>query len=147
MRSSLPRQLTRRRNQATNQMAAIALTAFGILGLVLAATGINGTVAYAVARRRREIGIRMAIGATAGSVLRVVLGRVVMLIAIGAAIGSLLALVAGRLLASIVYQASPHDPLVFAGVAAVLIVVGIGSCWAPALRSLRIAPMTALRPE
>ena len=130
-----------------NRMAAIALTAFGALGIVLAATGINGTVAYAVSRRRREIGIRMAVGATAGAVLRLVLGRIAMLIAVGAAVGSALALVAGRTLASVVYQASPRDPLVFGGVAVALIAVGIASCWAPALRSVRIAPMTALRPE
>ena len=130
-----------------NRMAAIALTAFGVLGLVLAATGINGTVAYAVSQRRREIGIRVAVGATRGRVLRLVLSRIVMLIAAGAAVGSALAFAGARLLASVVYQASPHDPLVFGGVAAVLIVVGIASCWAPALRSLRIAPMTALRPE
>jgi len=130
-----------------NQMAAIALTAFGVLGLLLAATGINGTVAYAVSQRRREIGIRMAVGATSGRVLRLVLGRIVTLIAAGAVVGAVLAFVAGRVLASVVYQASPHDPLVFAGVAALLVAVGIASCWVPALRSLRIAPMTALRPE
>src|SRR5580765_69605 len=73
-----------------NQMAAIALTAFGVLGIVLAATGINGTVAYAVSRRRREIGIRIAVGATSANVLRVVLGRMVTLIVAGAAIGSVL---------------------------------------------------------
>ena len=130
-----------------NQMAAIALTAFGVLGLVLAATGINGTVAYAVSQRRREIGIRVAVGATRGRVLRLVLSRIVMLIAAGAAIGSALAFAGARLLASVVYQASPHDPLVFGCVAVVLILVGIDSCWAPALRSLRTAPMTALRPD
>jgi len=130
-----------------NRVAAIALTAFGVLGIVLAATGINGTVAYAVSRRRREIGIRVAVGATSGRVLRLVLGRTATLVAAGAAVGAALALVAGRTLASVVYQASPRDPLVFGGVAALLIVVGIGSCWAPALRSLRIAPVVALRSE
>jgi putative ABC transport system permease protein len=127
--------------------AAQHRSAFGVLGLVLAATGINGTVAYAVSQRRREIGIRVAVGATRGRVLRLLLGRIVMLIAAGAAVGSVLAFAGARLLASIVYQASPHDPMVFGGVAVVLILVGIASCWAPALRSLRIAPMTALRPE
>jgi ABC-type antimicrobial peptide transport system permease subunit len=130
-----------------NQMAAIALTAFGVLGIVLAATGINGTVAYAVSQRRREIGIRIAIGATAAGVLRLVLGRMVTLIVAGAAIGSVLALAAGRTLASVVYQASPRDPMVFITVAAVLVLVGIASCWVPALRSVRIEPMTALRPD
>jgi predicted permease len=130
-----------------NQMAAIALTAFGLIGILLAATGINGTVAYAVSQRRREIGIRVAVGATSAGVLRLVLGRMVTLIAGGAVIGSVLALAAGRTLASIVYQASPRDPMVFLGVGVVLVLVGIASCWTPALRSLRIEPMTALRPE
>jgi predicted permease len=130
-----------------NRMAAVALTAFGVLGIVLAATGINGTVAYAVSQRRREIGIRVAVGATAGGVLRVVLGRMIALVVAGAAAGSLLALAAGRTLASVVYQASPHDPAVFAAVGAVLVLVGVASCWTPALRSLRIEPMQALRPE
>jgi predicted permease len=130
-----------------NQLAALALTAFGVLGIVLAATGINGTVAYAVSQRRREIGIRVAVGATSAGVLRLVLGRMVMLIIVGAAVGSVLALAAGRTLASVVYQASPRDPLVFAAVAGVLVIVGIAACWTPALRSLRIEPMTALRPE
>jgi ABC-type antimicrobial peptide transport system permease subunit len=71
----------------------------------------------------------------------------VMLIIVGAAVGSVLALAAGRTLASVVYQASPRDPLVFAAVAGVLVIVGIAACWTPALRSLRIEPMTALRPE
>jgi len=130
-----------------NQVAAVALTAFGLLGIVLAATGINGTVAYAVSQRRREIGIRVAVGATSAGVLRVVLGRMIGIIVAGAAIGSVLALAAGRMMASIVYQASPRDPAIFAAVGGVLVLVGIASCWAPALRSLRIAPMAALRPE
>lgn len=130
-----------------NQVAAVALTAFGVLGMLLAATGINGTVAYAVSQRRREIGIRVAVGATSGSVLRLVLARMVGLIAIGAAIGFLMALAAGRLLASVVYQASPHDPIVFVSVGGILALVGIISCWAPAQRSLRIDPMIALRLE
>jgi ABC-type antimicrobial peptide transport system permease subunit len=69
------------------------------------------------------------------------------IIVAGAAIGSMLALAAGRMMASIVYQASPRDPAIFAAVGGVLVLVGIASCWAPALRSLRIAPMAALRPE
>jgi predicted permease len=130
-----------------NRMAALALSAFGVLGIVLAATGINGTVAYAVSQRRREIGIRVAIGATSTSVLRVVLGRMVALIVAGAAVGLGLALAAGRTLASIVYQGSPRDPVVFTAVAGLLVLVGVASCWVPALRSLRIEPMQALRPE
>ncbi len=71
----------------------------------------------------------------------------VTLIVAGAAAGSVLAIAAGRTLASVVYQASPRDPLVFVTGAGVLVVVGIAACWTPALRSLRIEPMTAMRPE
>ncbi len=130
-----------------NQVAAVALTAFGLLGIMLAATGIHGTVAYAVSRRRREIGIRLAVGAPAASVLRLVLGRMMMIIAAGAAAGSLLALAAGRMLSRVVYQASPHEPITFIAVGAILLAAGAVSCWVPARRSLRIEPMIALRPE
>jgi ABC-type antimicrobial peptide transport system permease subunit len=130
-----------------SRAAAIALSAFGILAVVLSATGIHGLVAYAVSKRQREIGIRIAIGASAGNVLRVVLGRLAALLAIGALAGLLLAVAAGDALSRIVYQASPNDPAALAAVAAVFLAVGIASSWAPARRSLRIEPMKALRPE
>jgi ABC-type antimicrobial peptide transport system permease subunit len=114
---------------------------------VLAATGIHGLVAYAVSRRRREIGIRIAIGASAGNVLRVVLGRIALLLGIGAAAGLLLAVAAGQLLSTIVYQASPRDPLTLAIVAAIIVAVGATAAWMPARRSLTTHPMDALRPE
>jgi predicted permease len=130
-----------------SQAAAVALSAFGILAMVLAATGIHGLVAYAVSRRRREIGIRIAIGASAGNVLRVVLGRIALLLGIGAAAGLLLAVAAGQLLSTIVYQASPRDPLTLAIVAAIIVAVGATAAWMPARRSLTTHPMDALRPE
>jgi predicted permease len=130
-----------------SQAAAVALSAFGILALVLAATGIHGLVAYAVSRRKREIGIRIAIGASAGNVLRVVLGRIALLLGIGAAAGLLLAVAAGQLLSSIVYQASPRDPVVLGVVAATIVAVGAIASWAPARRSLRTQPIDALRTE
>jgi predicted permease len=130
-----------------SRAAAVALGAFGLLAIVLVATGIHGLVAYSVSRRRREIGIRLAIGASAQSVLKLVLGRIALLLAIGGGVGLVLAAAAGRLLAAVVYQASPHDPAVFATVAGVLALVGIASCWAPARKSLRIAPMNALRTD
>jgi len=130
-----------------SQAAAVALTAFGILALVLAATGIHGLVAYSVSRRKREIGIRIAIGASAGNVLRVVLGRIALLLGIGAAAGLLLAAAAGQLLSSIVYQASPRDPVVLGAVAATIVAVGALASWAPARRSLRTQPIEALRTE
>jgi predicted permease len=130
-----------------SQAAAVALSAFGLLALVLAATGIHGLVAYAVSRRRREIGIRMAIGASRANVLQVVLGRIALLLGVGAAAGLALAAAAGQLLSTIVYQSSPHDPLVLGAVAAVIVGVGAIASWAPARRSLRTQPMDALRPD
>ena len=130
-----------------SQAAAVALSAFGILALLLAATGIHGLVAYAVSRRRREIGIRIAIGAGAASVLRVVLGRIAVLLAVGAAAGLALALAAGQLLANVVYQVSPRDPVVFGAVAVTIVAVGALASWAPARRSLRTQPIEALRTE
>jgi ABC-type antimicrobial peptide transport system permease subunit len=129
------------------RVAGIALGAFGLLAMILSATGLHGLVAYAVARRQREIGIRVAIGATAKNVLTLVLSRVSTLVTIGAAIGVVLALAAAPLLASIVYQASPLDPIVLGGVVVIMVAVGLVSCWGPAKRSLRIDPVLALRAE
>jgi len=127
--------------------AAIALSAFGVLAIMLAVTGIHGLVSYAVARRIREIGIRVAIGARPGQVLRLVLGRTFVLVAAGSTIGLVLALAAGQVLASIVYGASARDPLILAGVVSTIVLIGVFSSWAPTRRALRIDPMNALRCE
>ena len=126
--------------------AVIALSAFGLLALVLALTGIHGLVAYGVARRVREIGIRVAIGATPWQVIRLVLARIFTLLGLGAMIGLALALAAGRLLETVIFG-SVRDPLVFADVYATMIVLGLISSWAPTRRALRIEPTVALRHE
>jgi macrolide transport system ATP-binding/permease protein len=130
-----------------SRAAALVLSAFGLLAIMLAVTGIHGLVSYAVARRVREIGIRMAVGARPLQVLRLVLGRVMLLLATGSALGLVLAMAAGRVLASIVYQASPRDPLALAAVLAAIFLLGLLSSWAPARRALRIEPVIALRHE
>ncbi len=127
--------------------AAVALSAFGALAIMLAVTGIHGLVSYAVARRVREIGIRIAVGAGPFQVVRLVLGRMLTLVFAGSAIGLALSLAAGQLLASIVYGASPRDPLVLGGVCVTIALLGFVSCWAPTLRALRIDPTSALRHE
>ncbi|HKF64941.1 MAG TPA: ABC transporter permease [Vicinamibacterales bacterium] len=127
--------------------AAVALSVFGLLAAVLAATGIHGVVAYAVARRGREIGIRIAIGARRRDVLRLVLGRIATLVAAGSLLGLSLALLVGPLLAQIVYQASPREPLVLGGVWLAVTLIAVIASWAPAVRSLRVEPVTALRSE
>ncbi len=127
--------------------AAVALSAFGVLAVMLAATGIHGLVAYAVSRRVHEIGIRVALGARPREVLRLVLGKIVALVAVGSAFGLLLALAAGKVLAGIVYKGSLRDPLVLAGVLGLMSLLGILSSWLPARRALRIEPTATLRYE
>ena len=121
-----------------NRIAAIALGAFGMLALLLAVTGLHGVVTQTVARRRREIGIRVAIGATPSHVLRLVLARTLLLLACGAVAGAALAVVAGGVLSTIVYGASLRDPLILGGVAAGLVLVGTISCWAPIRKALSL---------
>jgi putative ABC transport system permease protein len=126
--------------------AVIALSAFGVLAIVLAITGLHGVVAYAVARRVHEIGIRVAIGASRGQVVKLVLTRTFVLLGIGGVIGLALALAAGRLLESVIFG-SPRDPLVFLAVCVTMIALGLISSWAPTRRALRIEPTVALRHE
>lgn len=129
------------------RVAAIALSGFGVLAVVLAATGIHGLVAYAVARRRREIAIRVAIGATKASILELLLRRVATLISAGALIGLLLALATGQVLGKIVYQAAPNDLRTLCGGALIIGLVGMFACWVPSRRALRVAPAAALKLE
>lgn len=130
-----------------SRAAAIALGAFGVLAVLLALTGLHGVVTNAVAKRQREIGIRVAIGAQPGEILRLVLSRTLVLLGVGAIAGLVLVLLGSRILASVVYQASPRDPLVLVGVGASLAIVGALACWTPARRALRLSPVTALRSE
>ncbi|HVT60520.1 MAG TPA: ADOP family duplicated permease [Thermoanaerobaculia bacterium] len=127
--------------------ATVALGAFGVLAIMLALTGIYGLAAYAVARRVREIGIRVAVGARPGQVLRLVLGRIAALLAAGSAAGLLLGLAAARLLGSVVYQASPRDPLILPAVALTMAAIALAAAAAPARRALAVDPVAALRHE
>ena len=127
--------------------AAIALSAFGILAIMLAATGIHGLVAYAVSRRTHEIGIRIAVGARPIQVLRLVLGKTAALLVFGSLVGLTLALAVGQVISSIVYQAQPRDPLVMVSVWVSIALLGLFASWAPARRAMRVDPMVALRYE
>jgi predicted permease len=129
------------------QTATIALSAFGLLAIILAATGIHGLVAYAVARRTREIGIRMALGARRAQVLHLVLSRAAALLALGSVLGLIVALAMGKVLASVVYEAQPRDPLVMLGALLTIAFIGVSACWMPARRAGRVEPMVALRYE
>jgi predicted permease len=127
--------------------ATIALTAFGILGLLLALTGVYGLAAYSVARRIREIGIRLALGCQQRKLLRTVLGRALVLLVAGSVAGLLLGIAAGKVLANVVYLASADDPVVLVSVALKMMLVGLAATAIPARRAAKVDPIVALRYE
>jgi ABC-type antimicrobial peptide transport system permease subunit len=120
---------------------------FGALALLLAVIGLYGIMAYNVARRRNEIGIRMALGSARSRVLRMVLGEASWLIGIGLVLGMVLAWAGTRLVASFLYGLSPHDATTFVVSAALLGGAGLAACALPAWRASRVEPMSALREE
>ncbi len=130
-----------------SRMAAVALGVLGFMGAVLSISGIFGMAAYSVSKRLRELGIRMALGARRQEVLRAALGRPLKLLALGSGAGLILGILAGRVLASIVYQATPRDPLVLAGVVVAMLLLGLLATWIPAQRALSLDPVTLLREE
>ena len=130
-----------------SRVATMSLGVMGIMGAMLAITGIFGMAAYSVSKRLRELGIRVALGAQRKEVLQTALGRALKLLGVGSAAGLLLGILASRVLASIVYQASPRDPLVLAGVVLVMLLLGLLATWIPAQRALSIDPLILLREE
>ena len=118
-----------------------------MLAVVLAATGVYGVMAYAVARRTREIGIRMALGAQSGDVIRTVFSRAAVLLGIGVVAGAALSLAAGSLFSIVLYGVSPHDPVTYGLVLVLMALVAAGACWYPLRRAIGIEPTTALRTE
>ena len=129
------------------RIAAVVLGAFGLLAVVLAATGVYGIMAYAVARRTREIGIRMALGARRGSVLSVVLRRTAILVMAGTLAGMALSLAAGRLFSQILYGISATDPMTYAFAIFMMAAGSAAACVAPAMRASSVDPVIALRTE
>ncbi len=130
-----------------SRMAATALGVLGVMGAMLSITGIFGMAAYSVSKRLRELGIRMALGAQRKEVLQAALGRPFKLLALGSAAGLLLGILASRVLAFIVYQATPRDPVVLAGVVLAMLLLGLLATWIPARRALSIDPMILMREE
>lgn len=129
------------------RFSAELIGAFSMLALVLAAIGVYGVIAYWVAQRTRELGIRMALGAQPADVLKMVLGRGMRLAGFGVGAGVLAALALGPLLKSQLYEISVFDPLVFVSVPVVLLCVALAAGYLPALRAMRVDPMVALREE
>ena len=130
---------------ARPRLLATLLVLFGVMGLSLGALGIYGVLAYAVSQRRQEIGVRVALGATPRSVLRLVVGQGMTLAAIGVAAGIAGALVLTRAMTAVLYNVRSTDPATFATVVAVLLGTALLASWIPAMRALRIDPVQALR--
>jgi len=129
------------------RLSAGLLAVFGGLALVLAAIGIYGVISYSMHQRTREMGLRMALGATAADVERLVIAEGMRLVAIGVLAGTIVALVSARSLKSMLYAVSDRDAVTFVLVPAILALVAIVACWIPAHRATRIDPAITLRDE
>ncbi|HEY2805595.1 MAG TPA: ADOP family duplicated permease [Gemmatimonadales bacterium] len=129
------------------RLGAEAFSAFGILALIISATGIFAVIAYSVSQRTQEIGIRMALGAETRRVARMILAQGLRATIAGVVVGAAGAYAMARALKSLLYGVGPADPLVFVGVASVLVVVAAAAAWFPARRAAKIDPMVALRYE
>ena len=120
---------------------------FALTALLLAALGIYGTISYLVSERTHEIGIRLALGATRGTILQMILRQGLALAVAGAALGLVGALIVSHLMAGLLYGVSPTDPLTFIGVTLVLTVAALAASYIPAMRAMRVDPLVALRYE
>jgi len=132
---------------AARRLSMILLSAFAALALVLSCIGIYGVISHLVGQRTHEIGVRMALGAQAGDVLRLVLGQGARMVLLGVVIGIAAALGLTRLMANQLFGVSSYDPLTFAAVALLLTVVALLACYVPARRAVRVDPLIALRYE
>jgi hypothetical protein len=134
-----------RENIFMDRMIGALTAAFAALATLLAAVGLFGVMAYTVAQRTREIGLRMALGAEGSQVRRMVMSQVGRMIVVGGAIGIVVAIVLGRWAQSLLYGVEGHDPATVAAGAILLAVVGFGAGYLPARRAARVDPMVALR--
>jgi len=132
-------------NISVDRIVTILSAAFAIVATVLAAIGLYGVLAYTVAQRTREIGLRMALGADAGRVRGLILGRVGWMTLIGATVGMVLAVLVGLAVRSLLYELKGYDPMVLVTSTALLVLVAFGAGLIPAVRASRVNPMTALR--
>ncbi|HKS42451.1 MAG TPA: ABC transporter permease [Blastocatellia bacterium] len=131
----------------TERFSAILMGLLSVLGLVLAALGLYGVMAYSVSERTGEIGLRMALGARPRDIFKLVIGRGVMLVVVGLSFGLIGALVLTRFLSGALYEVSPKDPATFAAISLLLGAVALAACYFPARRASKVDPMIALRNE
>jgi predicted permease len=129
------------------RVATVSLGVLGMMGAILSITGVFGMAAYSVSKRLRELGIRIALGGRRKEVLQAALGRAFKLLALGSAAGMVFGMLATKVLAFVVYQATPRDPIVLAGVVVAMSLLGLLATWIPARRALSIDPLVLLREE
>ena len=130
---------------AQEQFNVLIVGLFAVVALVLAAVGLYGVTAYSVAQRTRELGIRLALGAQPGDVLRIVLGQGARLVIVGLAIGTLASLALTRMMTTLLFGIGTRDPMTFAAVGVLLAAVSLLACYIPARRAMRVDPVVALR--
>jgi len=140
-------EVTTTESAAPQRFNMLLMTGFSLIALVLAAIGIYGIASYSVAQRTQEIGIRMALGADASNVALMVLRGALLLALIGICIGSVAAVALAPLLRSLLFGVKPVDPLTFASVAVLLLIVAAIATYIPARRATKVDPMVALRYE
>ena len=133
--------------QTLSQIAAGVGGVLSLLAAVLAAVGVYGVVAYVVSRRRREVGVRMALGATAHDVQRLILRQTLRPIVIGMSIGVAAAVATGRLLQSVLFGVSPYDPVAFVAAPLLMLAIAAAAAFVPIRRAMRVNPMSVLRAE
>ncbi len=129
------------------RFSLVLFTVFAALGLSLAVIGVYGVISHAVSRRKQEIGVRIALGASSSQIVRMILSSGLMLIGAGIVLGLAGSAAAARVLQQMIWKVSPFDPLSFAVVAGVLLMVGIQACLWPAFRAARVDPVSVLRSE
>jgi putative ABC transport system permease protein len=130
---------------APRRLNATLVSSFGVLAVIIAAVGIAGVLAFSVSARTNEIGIRMSLGADSGRVQRMVLWEGGVLLLVGLALGVGGAVLGTRLIRGLLFGVSPHDPLTLAGVAVLMLAIGVAACWLPAVRASKIDPAITMR--
>jgi putative ABC transport system permease protein len=132
---------------AARRLSMVLLSAFAVLALVLSCIGIYGVISHLVGQRTHEIGVRMALGAQPGDVMRLVVGHGAKMAVVGVVMGIAAALALTRLMAHQLFGVTAHDPLTFGAVAVLLVLVSLLACYVPARRAMRVDPLVALRYE